>query len=285
MRAMTVIDQARPSHTVRPPANWLKAYRSGALAALGIALFLVAWHLGHLAIGRSLPPPHEVALAAVTNFFDSPYFVSIGLPAGGYSFHLLSTTSTVLAGVLLGGLVGTATGFASGRYHAIRQVFDPIVAILGTVPILVAAPFFLIWFGPAGMSKTILVAFYSGLVLHIYAMRAIEHVHPSFVEYAQTLGASPNRVFGQVLFPASLPEIFGGLRTALGAAWGLAAVTELLGSTYGIGRVIIATWSMYDITSMMAGLVWLSLIAIVLDACLLVIRRHVTRWAAVQGDN
>lgn len=255
------------------------------LAILGLAGLIALWYLGHAIIGKYMPPPHTVITAGFIHFFDSDYFVGLGLPTGGYFPHLLSTTITVLTGVAIGGSIGTLTGLLSARSPIVFQIMDPIVSILGTVPILVAAPFFLIWFGLAVFSKIVLVAFYSAVVLHIYAYRAVGHVNPSYVEYALTLGAKPNRAFWQVSLPACVPELFGGVRNAFGTAWGLAAIAELLGALRGIGRVIIASWGVFDVTIMMAGILWLGIIAMGLDAGIVAFQRYMTRWAAVKGED
>ncbi|TPE48063.1 ABC transporter permease [Amaricoccus solimangrovi] len=267
--AMPVADKATAPARPSPEIWWTLG---------GIALFFIVWTLGHLVIGRYLPPPWQVIAAAVTHFFDSRYFVGLGLPPGGYWPHLVSTTYTALLGCAVGAVIGTLTGLGSAHSNVIHQITRPIVAILGTVPILVAAPFFLIWFGVSENSKIILVAFYSAVVLHLYALRAVEHLHPSFAESASTLGAGPWMIFHRVSLPGSVPELFGGLRAALGAAWGLAAITELLGTDRGIGRVIITTWGVQDIASMMGGLLLLALIAVIADALLMLARRAATRW-------
>lgn len=257
----------------------LLAWRPDPLAIIGLAGLIVLWYLAHAVIGKFMPPPHAVISAGLVNFFESDYFIGLGLPAGGYLPHLVSTTVTVLIGVVLGGLIGTITGLLAARSHVAFQIFDPIVSILGTVPILVAAPFFLIWFGLAASTKIILVGFYTAVVLHIYAYRAIGHVNPRLVEYARTLGASEHRAFWLVSLPACVPELFGGLRTAFGSAWGLAAIAELLGALRGIGRVIIASWGVFDVTIMMAGILWLGIIAMLLDAGIVALRNYVTRWS------
>jgi ABC-type nitrate/sulfonate/bicarbonate transport system permease component len=260
------------------------AWRPDPLAIIGVIGLILLWYLGHAVIGKFMPPPHTVITAGIVNFFSSDYFIGLGLPPGGYLPHLVSTTTTVLLGVILGGAVGTVTGLLSARSKVIFQIFDPIVSILGTVPILVAAPFFLIWFGLAASTKVILVGFYTAVVLHIYAYRAIGHVNPTLIEYARTLGASPSRAFWQVSLPACVPELFGGLRTAFGSAWGLAAIAELLGALRGIGRVIIASWGVFDITIMMAGILWLGIIAMLLDAGIIALRNYVTRWSDSKGE-
>ena len=68
------------------------------------------------------------------------------------------------------------------------------------------------------------------MVLHIYAERSLDNLNPRFREYAETLGAGRRLTLWAVVLPGVLPELFGGFRTALGAAWGLATIAELLGA-------------------------------------------------------
>jgi ABC-type nitrate/sulfonate/bicarbonate transport system permease component len=245
---------------------------------IGFVIVLAAWWAAHLLVGRYLPTPYEVLLMGVENLFTSRYFVGLGLPRGGYSVHIVSTTETVLIGVGLGCFFGSLTGIAGAYSRTVRQIFAPVSALLGAVPILAAAPFFLMWFGVSVTSKLALVSVYSAFVFDLYAFRAAGSVNPRFCEYAWTLGASRRTTFFRVNLPAALPEIFGGARIALGSAWGLAVITELLGSTTGIGRAIIATWGVYDIAGMMAAVLWISVVAVLLDACLMWGRRWSLRW-------
>lgn len=248
------------------------------LELAGIGLLLVIWQLCHYFIGQFFPAPLDVFDNIATNFWSSRYFEGIGLAPGGYADHILATTTTVLVGLAIGAVAGVAAGYASALSSVADQIISPLATILGTVPILVASPFLLIWFGPTEVPKLILVGFYSAVVLHVYAMRAVQNVNPAYVAYARTLGADGFGIFREIIVPASLPELFGGLRTALGAAWGFAVIGELLGSEYGVGRVITATWSAYDITSMMAGVVVLGVVAVIADALLAGLRRMLTRW-------
>lgn len=249
------------------------------LNLVGLGVLLGVWQLSHVVVGQFLPPPLDVARTALANLFDSRYLVGLGLPRGGYWPHLQVTLVSVLTGVVLGALIGTATGLASAYSEAIRQIISPLAGFFGVLPLLVAAPFFLMWFGLGSVARISLVVLYSTLVVHTYAYRSVGNINPRFREYAATLGAGQGQAFVRVVFPAALPEIFGGVRFALSAGWGLAAITEILGSVRGVGRVIITTWGVYDITTMLAAIVWLSLLAIILDGLLLLLRRWLLRWA------
>ena len=108
----------------------------------------------------------------------------------------------------------------------------------GTVPILIAAPFLLIWFGVGRTSAVSLVTFYVVVILYVSAQRAALNLDPIYEHYGLTLGADRRQMLGAILIPGATPEILGGFRIALAGCWGLEAVAELLGSQTGIGKVL-----------------------------------------------
>ena len=249
------------------------------LNMLGSTILLLIWQVGHIAVGQFLPPPLTVLHTSFSILFESRYLVGLGLPKGGLLPHLQVTTLSVLVGLVLGTLIGLATGLASAFSNVIRQIIAPMAAFIGTLPLLVAAPFFLMWFGVSASARVSLVAAYSALVVHTYAYQAVGNMNRTYREYSATLGSGRLHTFLYVVMPAAMPEILGGIRVALGAAWGLVAITEILGSVTGIGRVIVATWGVYDITTMMAAIIWLSLLALILDGLMMLLREWVLRWA------
>jgi ABC-type nitrate/sulfonate/bicarbonate transport system permease component len=248
------------------------------LSVVGLALTLALWQLASELVGRYMPPPLPVFENMISNFSDSRRLQGLGLQAGGYLPHLMYTVWNVTLGVTIGVSIGTITGLASWRWRVVDEITDPIVTIFGTLPILVAAPFFLIWFGLVAFAQVSLVAFYATVILHLYTLRATRNVDPRYRDYALTLGASDGALFRRIMVPAALPEVVGGIRIALAAAWGLAAIAELLGAQFGVGRVIVSLTAVYDVESIMAIVLLLSAVAVLLDVLVLGGRAWATRW-------
>jgi ABC-type nitrate/sulfonate/bicarbonate transport system permease component len=246
---------------------------------LGIAGAIALWFLASRQMGSHMPSPREVLANAVEHFHESTYLTGIGLPAGGYVPHLIYTVSNVIIGVTLGAAIGIVLGLVSARWDVIDQVTAPVVAIFGTVPILIAAPFFLMWFGIVPLAQIILVTFFTTVVLQVFTRRAVDNVPPKYREYAATLGAEPGLIFRSVMLPAVVPEVFGGLRIAFAAAWGLEAISELLGAQAGAGRAIYALSAVFDLTGVMAIILLLGIMALVFDVLLLRLRQYLTRWS------
>jgi ABC-type nitrate/sulfonate/bicarbonate transport system permease component len=260
--------------------RWRFARVIDPVGILGIVLTMALWYLIAWLVGKNVPFPHQVIENAAGSLFSSDYLPGIGLPRGGYFPHLAYTFRNVMIGGGIGAVVGILSGLLSFESRIADQITDPIVSLLGTVPIVVAAPFFLLWFGISASSQIALVAFYTAIVLHVFTFRGVSNQPAYFQEYAATLGAPKRLTFFVVRLPGALPEIFGGLRIALGAAWGLAAVTEMLGANFGTGRVIVALRSVYDLTGIVTVVVLLGIIAAVMDGLLQLLRSWATRWAA-----
>jgi ABC-type nitrate/sulfonate/bicarbonate transport system permease component len=211
-----------------------------------------------------LPPPADVGEAIASNFFRSPYLENYHLGDGGLGASLLYTIQNVLLALGLACVLGLGLGLSSARVAALRAVFDPIVLTLGTIPVLVTAPFFLIWFGTERAPQVALLTLYDTTIIYQAA--------------ARTLGASPRRMLVQVFLLGTLPEVFGGMRIALAGAWGLEAVAELLGAPAGIGRVIQALASATDVPTIMAAILALAMVAVAFDAAAASLFGVITRW-------
>ena len=129
------------------------------------------------------------------------------------------------------------------------------------------------------MSAVCLVIFYVAVILYLSAQRAATNLDPVYEESARTLGATPRQMVRDILIPATVPEILGGLRIALAGAWGLEAIAELLGSQSGIGKVLEALAGATDPQGIMATLVLLGLTAILADALLALAVTRIAAWS------
>jgi len=107
---------------------------------LGVGLFFAAWWCAASQLPRSrLVTPLDAGRDIWANFFYSPRLGVFGLGEVGYGSLLLYTVGNVLVGLVIGGAIGILIGTASARLKLLRVFVDPVVLVLGTVPVLVAA--------------------------------------------------------------------------------------------------------------------------------------------------
>lgn len=247
----------------------------------GAALFVALWQGASLALAPIiLPSPLGVLRRACADFLSAPALSYYGVSDANLYANLLYTAENVVVAVLIGSTIGVAGGLLSARFSLFRAAVDPLMMTAGTVPILIAAPFLLIWFGVGRASAVSLVAFYVVVILYVFSQRAASNIDPIYEQYARTFGASRLRILRDVLAPATVPEILGGFRIALAGAWGLEAISELLGSQSGMGKVLEVLAGATDPQGIMASLLALGLAAIVADALAGLVIARMTAWAA-----
>jgi ABC-type nitrate/sulfonate/bicarbonate transport system permease component len=258
---------------------------SKALAALdpfrlaGAVLFIALWELASLVVSPIiLPGPLSVLRRAATDFWSAPALSYYGVEDPSLAGNLAYTAENVAIAALIGAVIGVMLGLLSARVWFVRAAMDPIMMTAGTVPILIAAPFLLIWFGVGRASAVSLVAFYIVVILYVSAQRAALNLDPIYENYALTLGGRRGRMLRDILIPGTVPEILGGFRIALAGSWGLEAVSELLGSQSGIGKVLEVLAGATDPQGILATLLVLGLAAILTDGLAATLIARFAAW-------
>ena len=258
----------------------LRQKLSGAFyTTFGIVLFFAAWWAAASQLPRSrLVTPLEAGRDLWTNFVHARRLEVFGLGEVGYGSLLLYTLGNVLLGLAIGGSVGILVGIASARLNLLRVFIEPIVLVLGTVPVLVAAPLYLLWFGVVPFTQVLLVAVYSAVMMVLFSQRAAENVDPVHERWAMTFGAGTAFRIRHILVPGTVPEIIGGLRITLASAWGLEVFAEILGAPSGMGQAIKALTNLSNVPGLLACVIIIAATAIFTDLLLVVLARRVASW-------
>lgn len=246
---------------------------------LGLLLMIGLWFaLLPITPRSALPTPWGVITAVTEKFWYHKTFAFYGLIDTGFFSALVYTAENVLMAVVIGGAIGIVAGLVTARSSLVRAALDPIALTLGTIPIIIASPFLLLWLGGDRASAVSTVGFYVAVILYTYAQRAADNLNPVYESAARTFGASRGRILRDVLLPGTLPEVLGGIRIALAGAWGLEAIVELLASQRGLGKLIRSITAVSDVESLFAALLLLALTAATFDAIVATLFARITRW-------
>ncbi|MBB5755106.1 ABC transporter permease [Prosthecomicrobium pneumaticum] len=246
---------------------------------LGLLIAATTWELSSAALGaHRLPSIGQVAAQFLPLMTKSPTLSFQGGGDAGYLPHLVHTVLYTLGGAALGCSAGILVGLAMARYRLVRGIAEVPIELLRTIPPLAAIPFILIWIGPGNSSQLLMVGYYAFVMMVVTTLNAASNVEPLLPTFAATLGASGNRVFRTVVLPAMLPTIVGGIRVAIGIAWSVQVVAELMGGRYGMGKVFSAMVSFQALDAIIVGILWLALSAVVVDLLLVAAIRRLTRW-------
>ena len=154
--------------------------------------------------------------------------------------HLFWSLYRVILGMFLGSLFGIPLGYAMGLSSWLKGWFDPVVEFMRPIPPLALIPLMIIWFGIGEQGKIVLLFLAALWIMTIAARTGVSDVTISKIHAAYSLGASKRQILTKVIVPNSLPQIFTGLRVAMGVCWGTVVAAELVAAEKGIGKMIIA---------------------------------------------
>lgn len=248
------------------------------LRVAGFALLIGIWAIAATQFPAvQLPRPELVWEALTQNFTHASGLELQGL-SGGYLSNVAYTVKNALLGFAIGTACGLVVGLLSARLQVVRDLSAPLLILFAAVPDLVAAPFFLVWFGPGQTAQALIVIFYSFVVVGVASQNAALRLPPYLEESAATLGASRRRSFFTVIAPAALPATIGAIRIALATSWSLQTAGELLGSQEGVGRVVVLSQQLSYTAGTMAVITLLAAFALLADGIVYGSLRLLTRW-------
>ncbi len=243
--------------------------------ALFAALMLL-WH-GLTSVGWLSPfffgRPLTVARALVGWFSDVSIFRHLGVT--------LLETLLAFAG---GTLAGVTLGLWLGLSPVAAALLDPYIKAANAMPRVVLAPIFAMWFGLGIWSKVVLGLTLVFFIVFFNVYQGVKDVNPVIVDNARVLGASRRQLLRFVYWPSALSWVFSSLHTAVGMAFVGAVVGEYLGSTQGIGYLILQAEGSFDIDAVIAGIVVLTVCALLLDAVVTRLERRFLRWRPSHAD-
>jgi len=184
----------------------------------------------------------------------------------------------VLAGFLLGCLVGIPLGYAMGLNSWVRGWFDPIVEFMRPVPPLALIPLVIIWFGIWEAGKISLLFLAALWIMTIAARAGVSGINISKIHAAYSLGASKKQILVHVIIPNSLPEIFTGGRVAMGVCWGTVVAAELVAAEKGAGKMIIAASKFQQTDIVIMGIILIGIIGFGIDILMRKLENHLVPW-------
>ena len=190
----------------------------------------------------------------------------VKLTVSGQLFRdILDTLYKVLFGMLLASVVGITLGIILGWYRRLERICRLVVSVLRPIPPIAWIPFSIIWFG-IGVWPAIFIIF-MGCVFPIL-ISTIDGVHRTdsvLIEAAESFGASNTQMLTEVVIPSSLPFIVSGLKVAIAIALMCTISGEMIGSSSGIGYMILTSTNLFDTGSTVVGMLVIGIIGIIFD--------------------
>jgi NitT/TauT family transport system permease protein len=204
--------------------------------------------------------------------------------SGGTIYKHLAVTliETILAFVL-----GTIAGLVVGLWLALSRtaslLLDPYIKAFNSMPRVILAPIFAVWFGLGIWSKVLLGVTLVFFIVFFSVYHGVREVNPVLVANARMLGASKRQLLRFVYLPSATAWVFSSLHAAVGMAFVGAVIGEYLGSAKGVGYLILQAEGVFDINTVFAGVLVLTMCALLLDRLVTLAERRLLRWRPGQG--
>jgi len=226
------------------------------------------------------------------NTFIDPFFISrpslvlerlydwtLGAQAGFIWPHLWAT----LYATLLGLIVSVATGFIFGlllsQNPRVARILTPFITGLNSLPRIAFVPLITMIFGLGLASKVVTAWFIVFFLVFFNTFKGCCSIEKHIVDFCRTLGATPTQITWNVRIPHALAWTFAALPNAVAFSLIGVVIAEFIGSTVGMGYLIITSLSTLNSTDMFATITLLSVLGIALMAAIGRVERYLMRWA------
>jgi NitT/TauT family transport system permease protein len=267
---------------IKPREGNLRVWQLGLL----VAIFL-AWHV--------LTTPGLVPVFVFENDRQAAFFFGEPLKIFGRIWAWFVTNADIyqhlwvtLLETVLAFAIGTVLGLGFGLWLALSPlagaIADPYIKALNSMPRVILAPIFAVWFGLGVASKVALGVTLVFFIVFFNVYQGVKEVSPVVLANARMLGASPRQLLRHVYLPSATSWVFSSLHTSVGLAFVGAVVGEYLGSSRGVGYLILQAEGAFDINTVMAGILVLTAFALVLDALVGRLERRLMKWQPAAGE-
>lgn len=212
-----------------------------------------------------LPPPTSVISTLVAR---------ADLLAG----HAWITLVEILAGLAIGFVIGGLSALLLTAFAPARRWLLPLLVVSQALPVFALAPLLVLWFGYGMASKIAMAVLIIYFPVTVAFFDGLKRTEQGWLEMASVMGAPPMAILWQLRVPAALPALASGLRVAASVAPIGAIVGEWVGSSAGLGYLMLHANARMQIDLMFASLLILAVMALTLYFTLDAGLRRLTSW-------
>lgn len=246
---------------------------SGWGAISSLLLFIAAWQLASNYYGSLVLAQPLEAFASLQQLASNSTLQEA----------LLITSKRALAGLGLGLVLGTALGLLAGVSLTASMVSRPLVTVLLGMPPIAWLVLAMLWFGASDGTPVFTVFVATFPLVFIGALQGARTLDNQFSELAKTLKFTKPMLFFDLYLPHVFSYLFPAWVTALGMAWKIVVMAELLANQDGVGALLAVARSHLDSAASMAWIV--SIVALLLGIEYLLlepIKRQVEKWRVTE---
>ena len=259
----------------QPATRWLRSVRRLRKSSTQLSYLLAtmttilsAWEIACHVFGIGiylLPKPSDV----ISQIIEDPIFLL---------HHGMFTASATMAGFILAVMAGILIAVVIVYSPFLEKTLFTALVAFNAIPKIAIAPLFILWIGTGLESKVLmafLIAIFPIIVDTVVGLRSID---PAQLDLARTYRASQVRMFWKIRFPNALPSIFAGMKVGITLALIGTIVGEFVGSSRGLGFVILQAQGTYQTPLVFAAILTLSVLGVILFNAIDLAERLALPW-------
>ena len=221
-------------------------------------------------------------------FFGDPVQVCVHIwdwfVGGEIYVHLWVTLVETLLSFVIGTVSGLGCGLWLGLAPRAAAILDPYIKAANSMPRVILAPIFAMWFGLGIWSKVALAVTLVFYIVFFNVYQGVREVPAVLLDNARMLGANRKQLLRSVYLPSATSWVFSSLHTSVGLAFVGTVVGEYLGSAQGVGYLILQAEGTLDVNTVFAGIVVLTIFSLLLDYAVSLAEKPLMKWQPKAGE-
>jgi ABC-type nitrate/sulfonate/bicarbonate transport system permease component len=191
---------------------------------------------------------------------------------------VLPSIGRFLAGYAIGCSVGVAVGIPVGYIRSLEPWVRPVLEFLRSLPAPAIVPIAVLLLGATSWTRIAVIAFGSCWAVLLNAIDGARGVDPLLIDTGRVNRLGTLELLRRIVLPAAMPQIFAGLRIALGIALIVMVFSEMIASTSGLGYFILTSQRRFLVPETYGGVLLIGIIGWAFSVLFLFVERRVLSW-------
>jgi ABC-type nitrate/sulfonate/bicarbonate transport system permease component len=218
-----------------------------------------------------LPAPSSIIISLVTNFIP-------------ISDDLIITLLEALIGFAIAIILSVIMAISMDSVIGFKKTIYPVLIISQTIPIIILAPLFIIWFGYGYTPKVIIVILICFFPITISLLQGLASVDRELIDLLRSMGASKFQIYRFVKIPSSMPSFFSGLKIAATYSIMGATIGEWVGGKAGLGVYMIRAKQSFATDRVFAAIIIIVVLSILLLKIIEFAENRYMPWLKIPED-
>ncbi|BAL84481.1 putative ABC transporter permease protein [Selenomonas ruminantium subsp. lactilytica TAM6421] len=264
------LDERNVVREIKNSAGRHQKVIKAASSAVPVLAFFLFWETAPR-IGLVDPiiiPPLSADLQAIVTMVKSGVIFN----------HIAASLGRAGLGFVLSLLVGITLGILIGWNVRIKDTLNPLLTIIAQTSPIALFPFFIVVFGVGEVSKVGIIFWGCVWPILLNTISGVGHTDPLLVKAVRTMGATNWQIIRRVVFPASLPEIFPGIKISASYAILMLCAAEMLGAKAGLGYLVSYSQHVFQNANMYAAILLIAALGVIVNYLLLKAEKYVCHY-------